>query len=164
MRLQSLFLMVLGIWHRFISDIWRRAFSASVPLAMMIVLRVLLIVFYYRSLGGFLIGSLDAFVQVSIHNPEGRPQFYGKTFGKTFGKGILHPFEQRKRKAEPLVFQRDSAICENFSKILCFPEKIPCSLSNVYANAYLVGQTDHILNEYLHQRHRHHRSCAQGQP
>ena len=123
MKRQSLFTF-LGIWHLLISDSWRRAFSARVPLAMMIVLRVLLIVFYYRSLGGFLIGSLDAFVQVSIHNPEGRPQFYGKTFGKTFGKGILHPFEQRKRKAEPLVFQRDSAICEIFSKKSVLSRKI----------------------------------------
>ena len=39
MKRQSLFI-PLGIWHRLISDNWRRAFSAIVPLAIVLVLRV----------------------------------------------------------------------------------------------------------------------------
>lgn len=104
------------------------------------------------------------FLQVSIHNPRSSPRFFGKMFGKTFGKGALHPYGQREKKSGTPCVQRDSAICEKFSKKICaFPKDFPKNpnkaLFIVYANAYPAGHIGHIPNK-LPRRSRH-KSFAQ---
>ena len=52
------------------------------------------------------------------------PVSSGKRSGKLSGRAYFTPPSEEKRKAEPLVFQRDSAICENFSKKSVLSRKI----------------------------------------
>ena len=86
---------------------------------------VLDIFFYYRSLGGVLIGSLDVLCSGSASIiPVLPPVSSGKRSGKLSGRAYFTPPSKEKRKAEPLVFQRDSAICENFSKKSVLSRKI----------------------------------------
>ena len=121
------------------------------------------------------------------------PVSSGKRSGKLSGRAYFTPPSKEKRKAEPLVFQRDSAICENFSKKSVLSRKISRKLrfserrsefirilSNVSsfdevkapfellfivdANAYPAGQTGHIPNVHLHPHHSRHRLYAQDQP
>ena len=124
MKRQSLFTF-LGIWHLLISDSWRRAFSAIVPLAIVIVLRVLLIFILLpllrRGLNWFVGCAL--FKSASII-PVLPPVSSGKRSGKLSGRAYFTPPSKEKRKAEPLVFQRDSAICEIFSKKSVLSRKI----------------------------------------
>jgi hypothetical protein len=55
-------------------------------------------------------------------------------------------------KAEPLVFQRDSAICEKFSKKVSGSRGISRKGFTSYANAYPVGRIGRILNAIPHRR------------
>ena len=101
--------------------------------------------------------------------PDQDPVSSGKRSGKLSGNAQKPPQSKGKKKAEPLVFQRDSAICENFSKKVSVSRRISrrlrlseqramlvSALSSVsrldrrskgftsYANAYPVGRIGHI--------------------
>ena len=94
---------------------------------MMIVLRVLLIIFYYRSLGGVLICLLDVLVQVSIHNPRPSLVSSGKRSGKRSGRAYLTPPSKEKEKRNPLYF-KEIPQYEIFSKKTVLSRKISLSL------------------------------------
>lgn len=59
--------------------------------------------------------------------PDLTPVSSGERSGNLSGNAHKTPQSSNKKKAEPLVFQRDSAICEKFQKKFQIPEGFPDS-------------------------------------
>ena len=92
--------------------------------------------------------------------PNLTPVSSGERSGKLSGNAPKSPHSKDKKKAEPLVFQRDSAICENFSKKVSDSRRISRRLRFTsfisYANASPAGQIRRILignPRHHHSRH-----------
>ena len=57
--------------------------------------------------------------------PDLTPVSSGERSGNLSGNAQKTPQSRDKKKAEPLVFQRDSAMCEKFQKKFQIPEGFP---------------------------------------
>ena len=92
--------------------------------------------------------------------PDLPPVSSGKRSGNLSGNAQKTPQCRDKQKAEPLVFQRDSAICEKLSKKVSASRRISREPKNksisFYANACPAGHVRRILIGNPRHHHSHH--------
>ena len=133
----------LCIRHLFISASCLRAsvaiFARYLSLTIILLYIFLCLPLLRRGLNGF--AGCALFKSASII-PVLPPVSSGKRSGKLSGRAYFTPPSKEKRKAEPLVFQRDSAICENFSKKSVLSRKISrkCTIGSVLVCTYCLCQ------------------------
>ena len=87
--------------------------------------------------------------------PAQPPVSSGERSGNLSGNAQKTPHRRDKKKAEPLVFQRDSAICEKFSKKVSDSRRISRKAFISYANASPAGRIRRILIGNPRHHHRH---------
>ena len=92
--------------------------------------------------------------------PDQTPFSSGERSGNLSGNAQKTTQSRDKKKAEPLVFQRDSAMCEKFSKKVSDSRRISREPKNKsissYANACPAGHVRRILIGNPRHHHSHH--------